>query len=87
MGLFWEPAALHIHVHVSDAEIIPYDEEKEGVLIAAAYFHIIQKVKNGYTVLFEAGEHNVWKYRERNYKWVFILQITKHHSAALELFT
>jgi len=49
--MFWEPSALHIHVHVRDAEIISYDEEKEGVLIAAACFHTTKKVKNGFTVL------------------------------------
>ena len=51
MGFFWEPAALQIHAHVSDSEIISYNEEKEGDFIAAACFRTIQKVKNESAVL------------------------------------
>lgn len=36
--VFWEPAALHIHVYVSDAEITSYDEEKEGVFNCCSLF-------------------------------------------------
>lgn len=49
MGFFWEPAALQIHVHVSDAKMVSDDdeeEEEEAVFIAVTCFHTFQKVKN-----------------------------------------